>query len=55
MISCGVEISIPGGVGEMVRFVSHHLVAFFFVLHIMHYLFEVQKALCSVSYEEKKT
>jgi len=40
MISCGVEISITGGVGEMVRVLSlgrFFFLFFFFV--IMHLLF----------------
>ena len=43
MISRGFEISIPGGVGEMVRVLS--LICFFFFFVIMRYLFLGTKSL----------
>jgi len=54
MMSHGVEISIAGDGGEMVRVLSLGGFLFFF-FDIIRYLFYIQKALCSASYEEKKT
>jgi len=57
MISRGVEISIAGGGGEMVRVLALGRFSFFFSFFfvIMRSLFKVQKASCSASYGENKT
>jgi len=55
MNSRGVEISIAGGVREMVHDLSLGGFFSFFFIVIMRYLFQVQKVLDSTSYEEKKT
>ena len=56
MISRGVEISIAGGGGEMVR-VSFPLVVFFFFLFFCNeivIMFKGTKDSCSASYGDKK-
>jgi len=57
MISRGVEISIAGGGGEMVRGLSLGLFSFFlsFFVIMRSLFFQVQKASCSASYGENKT
>jgi len=60
MISRGVDISIAGGGGEMVR--AHLLVVFFFFLFFFSFFFIYQivimfkgtKDSCSASYGDKK-
>jgi len=56
MISRGVEISMAGGEGEMVRglFLGRFLFLFLF-FYIMYSLFMVQELACSASYGVKKT
>jgi len=56
MISCGVEISIAGGGGEMVR--GYLLIGFFFfffsfLIHV--FIVKVQELACIVRYGVKKT
>ena len=53
MISRGVDISIAGGGGEMVRVVSLHCSFFFFCNQIV-IMFTGTKDSCSASYGDKK-
>ena len=56
MISHGVEISIAGGVGEMVRDLNSCPFFFFSFLFLYHvFLVKVQELACSASYGVKKT
>ena len=57
MISCGIEISIARGGGEMVRVLSlgRFFSSFFFFCNHAFIVFKVQKASCSASYGENKT
>jgi len=59
MISRGIEISIAGGGGEMVRGpISLSFFSFFLFLFFSYHGFivsKVQKASCSASYGENKT
>jgi len=58
MISRGVEISIAGGGGEMVRVLPLGQFFFFFIfLFFLNHVFivEVQELACSASYGVKKT
>jgi len=52
MISLGVEISIAGGGGEMVRVLS--LGGFFFFCNQIVIMFKGTKDSCSASYGDKK-
>jgi len=57
MISRGVEISIAGGGGEMVRRPIPWSVLFLFLLFFLNHVFvvKVQELACSASYGIKKT
>ena len=55
MISRGVEISIAGGEGEMVREgLLHHFFLFFFFCNQIVIMFKGTKDSCSASYGDKK-
>jgi len=54
MISPGVEISIAGGGGEMVRDLSHGHFFFFLFCNQIVIMFKCTKDSCSATYGDKK-
>ena len=53
LISCGIEISIAGGVAEMVCAYLLGPFLYFYIYHVL--LVKVQGLTCSASYSVKKT